>query len=265
MDLRNLASTGTGSKTKRCSIDSMSGEKFFSCSAPPAITAKAARLTLKRRNTGDLAYTAGMRIEVVSDVICPWCYIGKRRLQKAITLVEDGLNAEIRWLPFQLNPNMPKEGIPRAEYRKAKFGSLERSRALDARLASEGMSEGIGFAFDSIDRTPNTVAAHALVGLAQREGRADAVIDALFHAYFEEGRDIGDRAVLDDIARRCGVTGAPGQDDVKEVTALEESLRGLGISAVPTFIFDRKLAVSGAQPPAALAEAMRQALGGRAA
>src|SRR4051812_4651521 len=150
-----------------------------------------------------------MNIEVVSDVICPWCYIGKRRLQKAIALFADESGAdaeiEIRWLPFQLNPNMPAEGIPRAEYRRAKFGSLERSRELDARVASEGMSEGIGFAFDSVDRTPNTVAAHALVGLAQRQGRADAVIDALFRAYFQEGRDIGARAVLDDIASRCDV------------------------------------------------------------
>jgi len=134
--------------------------------------------------------SAALTIEVVSDVICPWCYIGKRRLGKALAALEGEVSAEIRWLPFQLNPRMPPEGMARAAYRAAKFGSIERSRELDARVAGEGKSEGIAFAFERIERTPNTVAAHALVGLAQEQGRADALLDALFRAYFVDGIDI---------------------------------------------------------------------------
>ena len=208
-------------------------------------------------------------IEVASDVICPWCYIGKRRLEKALALLDAEVKPEIRWLPFQLNPGMPKDGIPRAEYRKAKFGSIERSRGLDARVAAEGEGEGIAFAFERIERTPNTVAAHQLIDLAQRQGAeaaqkqqglGTAVVSALFKAYFEEARDIGDPAVLADIAAQAGVTGWPQQADGKQVAELEEDMRNLGISAVPTFIFGRKVGVSGAHPPESLAQAIRQAV-----
>jgi predicted DsbA family dithiol-disulfide isomerase len=199
-----------------------------------------------------------LTIEVASDVICPWCYIGKRRLGKALAALSGEVSAEIRWLPFQLNPGMPPEGMPRAAYRAAKFGSLERSRELDARVAKEGESEGIGFAFDAIQRTPNTVAAHALVGLAQQQGRCDAALDALFRAYFEQAQDIGDTETLAAIAERCQVSGWPRQGAVTEVVALEQQVRALGISAVPTFIFDRKFAVSGAHPPETLAAAIRE-------
>jgi len=198
-------------------------------------------------------------IEIASDVVCPWCYIGKRRLEKALALLEGEVKPEIRWLPFQLNPGMPKEGIPRAEYRKAKFGSIERGRELDARVAGEGNGEGISFAFERMQRTPNTVAAHRLIELAQKQGRGGAVVDALFKAYFEDAEDIGERSVLDRIAGAAGVEGWPEAADEKQVAALEASLRGLGISAVPTFIFDRKFGVSGAHPPEALVSAMREA------
>ena len=203
--------------------------------------------------------SAPLTIEVVSDVICPWCYIGKRRLGKALAALEGEVSVAVRWLPFQLNPAMPSEGMPRAEYRARKFGSLERSRELDARVAREGESEGIAFAFDSIERTPNTVAAHALVGLAQEQGLADAVVDALFRAYFEDAQDIGDTETLAAIAKRCGVSGLPRRESATEVVALDEQMRGLGVSAVPTFILARKFAVSGAHPPEALIEAIRQA------
>ena len=203
-----------------------------------------------------------LSIDVVSDVICPWCYIGKRRLEKALPMLV-GVEAEIRWLPFQLNPGMPAAGVPRAEYRKAKFGSLERAKSLDARVMSEGRGEGIAFAFDRIERTPNTVRAHQLVELAQKQGQGtgNAVVDALFHAYFEEARDVGDEAVLAAIAAACGVRGWPQGADPAAVAALEERMRGLGISAVPTFIFDRRSGISGAYPPESLAQAMRQVLG----
>jgi len=199
-------------------------------------------------------------IEVASDVVCPWCYIGKRRLEKALALLDGEVQPEIRWLPFQLNPEMPKQGIPREEYRKAKFGSIERSRGLDARVAAEGEGEGIAFAFERMQRTPNTTAAHQLIDLAQKQGKGTAVVDALFKAYFEDARDIGDAAVLADIASRAGVSGWPQQADSKQVAALEEDVRNLGISAVPTFILNRKLGVSGAHPPEALAQAIQQAL-----
>jgi predicted DsbA family dithiol-disulfide isomerase len=198
-------------------------------------------------------------IEIASDVICPWCYIGKRRLEKALALLGDEVKPEIRWLPFQLNPEMPRQGIPRADYRKAKFGSIERARGLDARVAVEGEGEGITFAFDRMERTPNTVAAHELIDLAQKQGRGTPVVDALFKAYFEEARDIGDPAVLAEIAAGAGVSGWPQQADGRQVAALEEDVRNLGISAVPTFILGRKLGVSGAHPPETLAQAIREA------
>ena len=201
-----------------------------------------------------------LRVEVVSDVICPWCYIGKRRFEKALALVTDEAKIELRWLPFQLNPDMPREGMARADYRARKFGSVERGRSLDARVAAEGQGEGIAFAFERIERTPNTLAAHQLIEIAQQEGRGDATVDALFRAYFEQARDIGDPAVLAEIAARCEVSGWPGAADEKRVVALEASMRGLGISAVPTFIFERRLGVSGAHPPESLAAAMREAL-----
>ena len=199
-----------------------------------------------------------LQIEVASDVVCPWCYIGKRRLEKALNLLNGEFDVKVAWLPFQLNPGLPKEGVPRAEYRKAKFGSLERSRQLDARVIAEGRSEGIEFAFDRIERTPNTSAAHQLIGISENQ---NLVVDALFRAYFEEARDIGDPAVLAAIAAQCGVAGWPheGQKRALDVSALEEEVRGLGISAVPTFIFERKSGVSGAHPPETLAAAIREA------
>ena len=118
-------------------------------------------------------------IEIASDVVCPWCYIGKRRLEKALESLKGEVEARIEWLPFQLNPGMPAGGMARADYRRQKFGSLEKGRALDARVAQEGAGEGIAFAFDRMQRTPNTVAAHRLIDLAQGQGRGDAVVDAL--------------------------------------------------------------------------------------
>jgi len=194
-----------------------------------------------------------LQVEVASDVICPWCYIGKKRLEKALVLARD-ITAEVRWLPFQLNPGMPKEGVPRAEYRKAKFGSLERSKQLDARVIAEGKGEGIDFAFDRMQRTPNTTQAHRLIALASDQ---NAVVDALFRAYFEEARDIGDPGVLAEIAGQCGVKGWP--EAAPDVSGLEQEVRGMGISAVPTFIFERRSGVSGAYPAETLAAAIKEA------
>ncbi len=198
-------------------------------------------------------------IEIASDVICPWCYIGKRRLEKALALLDGSVETRIAWLPFQLNPGMPREGMARADYRRAKFGSLERGKALDARVAAEGAGEGIAFAFERMRRTPNTSVAHQLVDLAQEQDRAGAVVDALFRAYFEDARDIGDAAVLAEIAERGGVERWPAAAHAERVAELEEGVRELGISGVPTFIFGRKSALSGAYPPQQLAAAIREA------
>jgi len=205
--------------------------------------------------------TARLEIEIASDVICPWCYIGKRRFEKALALLGDEVEANVTWLPFQLNPGMPVEGVARVDYRRSKFGSLERGRALDARVSQEGAQEGIEFAFDRMQRTPNTLAAHRLIDLAQAQERADAVVMALFSAYFEAALDIGDAEVLAALAGRCGVSGWPEAADAARVARLEESVRELGISGVPTFIFNRKSALSGAYPPEQLAAAIRQSLG----
>ena len=210
-----------------------------------------------------------MKIEIVSDVVCPWCYIGKRRIEAALKLyARDNPGAEkptVTWRPFQLNPDMPPAGLPRAEYRRAKFGSVERSRQLDARVAAEGRGEGIEFALERIERTPNTFAAHQLIDLAQERGAGGAVVDALFRAYFEQARDTGDREVLLGIAADAGLPRAEVEArwadaaQARRMARLEESMKQLGISGVPTFIFERKLSVSGAQAPEALAAAMREA------
>ena len=205
--------------------------------------------------------TRKILIEVASDVVCPWCYIGKRRLEKALASLAGEVEARIEWLPFQLNPGMPPEGMARADYRRAKFGSLERGRALDARVAGEGAGEGIAFAFERMARTPNTIAAHRLIDLAQSQGLGEAVVDALFRAYFEEARDIGDAEVLAAVAAAAGVRDWPAGADVARVAEREERVRDLGISGVPTFIFNRESGLSGAYPPELLAQAIRDAAG----
>jgi predicted DsbA family dithiol-disulfide isomerase len=197
-----------------------------------------------------------LQLEVASDVVCPWCYIGKRRLEKALDLLKDEFEVEVRWLPFQLNPDLPAGGIPRAEYRKAKFGSLERSKQMDARVIAEGKGEGIDFAFDRMEIQPNTTQAHRLIGLAQQQGLGNEVVNALFTAHFEQGRKIGEPKVLAEIAAQSGVKGWP--EKAPDLSQLEEEVRGMGISGVPTFIYERRTGVSGAYPPANLVEAIRQ-------
>src|SRR4051812_31270390 len=142
-----------------------------------------------------------LTIDVISDVICPWCFIGKRRLEKALA----GRPATIRWHPFQLNPDMSREGIDRKEYRIRKFGSWERSLELDAQVAAAGRGEGIAFDFDRMARTPNTLDAHRIIWLAGERGVQDAVVEALFLAYFTDGRDLSDRATLAEVAAGSGL------------------------------------------------------------
>ena len=200
-------------------------------------------------------------IAVFSDVICPWCFVGKRRLERALR--ETGTTASIKWLPFELNPDMPPEGMTRAEYRARKFGE-ERARALDANMAEVGREEGIAFAFDRMARTPNTRKAHALIAYAARNGGADALVEALFRAYFEEGRDIGDDEVLADVAaeqgmlREAALAALADPELQAEVLQLEGEAARLGVSGVPFFVLDRRYAISGAQPAQTWVEALRQ-------
>ena len=174
------------------------------------------------------------------------------------------MKANIVWLPFQLNPGIPDEGMPRAEYRKAKFGSVERGRQLDARVSTEGAGEDIAFAFDRIERTPNTRAAHQLIELAQSQ----EMTRPRDSAWSMPSSTRTSRKERTSVMQTCspvspaanGVSGWPGQANATSVAEKEEGVRSLGISAVPTFIIARKFGVSGAHPPEALADAIRQAL-----
>lgn len=200
-------------------------------------------------------------VDVISDVICPWCYIGKRRLEKAIAATDT--QVRVRWHPFQLNPQMPKEGISRKEYRTRKFGSWERSMELDAKVVAVGESEGIHFAFDKIDRTPNTVDAHRLIWLADQHGSQDAVVEALFRAYFSEGRDIDNRQTLIDVAtearldRQAVESMLVGNEGMDAIANAREMSQRYGVDGVPFFIINQKIALSGAQDSEVFVEAFQ--------
>ena len=203
-------------------------------------------------------------IDVISDAICPWCWIGKAHLDAALaTLRQDGLEFRIRWRPFQLNPDMPVEGVARDAYRAQKFGSLERSRELDAQVADAGRAAGLAFRHDLMTRTPNTIAAHRVIRAAEEAGVQHAVVDALFRAYFQAGRDIGDAATLDEIAQEAGLPGMAamlaGEDHRDAVLAEDMAARRGGISGVPSFLMDRHLLFRGAMPADRMEEAFRQA------
>jgi len=205
-------------------------------------------------------------IDVISDAICPWCWIGKAHLEAALAeLAAEGLDFTVRWRPFQLNPDMPEHGVERAEYRARKFGSLERSRELDANVTDAGHAAGVEFRFDRMLRTPNTVAAHRVIRAAEDAGVQYAVMDALFRAYFHDGRDIGDAATLDGIAAGAGLPGMAamlaGEAHRDAVLAEDMAARRGGISGVPSFLMDRHLLFSGAMPGPRMAAAFRQADG----
>lgn len=210
-----------------------------------------------------------LAISVVSDVVCPWCYVGKRRLERALDTLGLRETSSVSWLPFELNPDMPEGGMERSAYRAAKFGP-DRAAALDERMSGIGREEGIAFAFDRMTRTPNTRAAHSLIaaaGSAEGEEGQDRLVDALFRAYFEDARDVGDPAVLVDVAASVGFE----RDWVDEmlrapelrqrVFELEDGARRMGVSGVPFFIVDRRWSVSGAQPSSDWIELLRSHVG----
>ena len=208
---------------------------------------------------------AGVRIDIVSDAICPWCYIGKRQLERALAvLTQEGLHFSVHWNPFQLNPDMPKEGRDRASYRLMKFGNAERVREIDARVTGAAANVGLDFRLDQIQRTPNTLDAHRLIWLGGREDKQDAVVEALFTAYFTQGRDIGDHDVLADCAAQGGMDRTAVADflagDVaaKEMLAADSAAREAGVNGVPSFFLDGYGLYSGAMPAETMAEALRK-------
>jgi len=207
-----------------------------------------------------------LHVDVISDLICPWCFIGKRRLEKTVAALDGQHEVRVCWLPFQLNPTMPKEGISRREYRTRKFGTWERSLELDAKVVAVGEAEGIHFAFDRIERTPNTLDAHRLIGLADKEAVQDAVVEALFRAYFTEGRDISKRHTLLEVVAEAGLDrskaeGVLGNDDgLEAIKEADELTRRFRVEGVPFFIVNSKFTLSGAQQPDAFLEAFKQAL-----
>jgi len=200
-------------------------------------------------------------IDVISDVNCPWCYIGKRRLEQAIAAVD--VQVSVTWHPFQLNPTMPKEGISRREYRTRKFGSWERSIELDAKVIAVGEAEGIDFAFDKIERTPNTVDAHRVIWLADQHGCQDTVVESLFRAYFIEGKDIGNQQTLIDVATESGLdqqstetmlNSEAGMDVIEKAGELSQRN---GVTGVPFFIINNAITLSGAQAPETFIDAFK--------
>jgi predicted DsbA family dithiol-disulfide isomerase len=236
------------------------------------------------------APAAGTRIDIVSDAICPWCYVGKRHLEAALAeLSAEGLHFSVHWNPFQLNPDMPREGVDRAAYRAAKFGSAERAREIDARVGSAAAAAGLAFRQDLMRRTPNTIDAHRLIWFAGRQdplgeprldatqpretqprktqpgtNRQDAVMEAVFRAYFIEGRDIGDVEVLADCAAEAGLDRAAvaaflhGDVAAAEMRAADQAAREAGVDGVPAFFLDGYSVFSGAMPAAQMAEAFRR-------
>lgn len=197
-----------------------------------------------------------MHIEIISDVVCPWCFIGKRRLERALaTWPADPV--EIGWRPFALNPDMPAGGMDRAAYLETKFGGAEKAAAIYERVRQIGLEENIVFAFERINHTPNTLDAHRLIHYAAAQDAQDAVVEGIFAAYFLDGRDLSRNETLAEIAADAGLDQAEtlswlASNADAEVTLEEIAMaQRMGVSGVPCFVFERKYALSGAQEPAA--------------
>ena len=207
-----------------------------------------------------------LAIDIISDVVCPWCFIGKRRLEAALELYRGrgGAEPKLTWHPFQLNPDMPPEGVDRDQYVRRKFGA-ERAAQVYGRITAAGGEVGILFDFTKVTRQPNTLAAHSLIALAIDAGKQDAVVEAFFRAFFLEGRDLTSAETLAEVAVGAGLDAG----DVKaflgsanaraHVEAEDKQARQIGIEGVPFFIFNKRIAVSGAQEPGVLLEAMLEA------
>ncbi|HEY3145559.1 MAG TPA: DsbA family oxidoreductase [Dongiaceae bacterium] len=198
-----------------------------------------------------------MLLEIFSDTVCPWCYIGKRRLERALRLrPQPGLTR--RWRAFQLNPGLPATGMDRRQYMVAKFGSLDRAHRLYEAVSRVGAQEGIRFEFDRIARTPNTVRSHRLLYAAAEESKQADLLELIFGAYFTQGRDIGDPDVLSDLGDEAGLSPSAIADALVDGGRLDSAMtedlqsRRIGINGVPFFVFNGRFGLSGAQEPEAL-------------
>ena len=204
-----------------------------------------------------------VRIDVVSDVVCPWCFIGKHRLEQALALKPD-IAVEVRWRPYFLNDWIPREGISREEYLTTKFGSPERYKGIAQRVVQAAAAEGLTYAMDKISRQPNTLDCHRLIRWAEGIGKAAEMKQRLMDLYFTEGADLTNHAVLVQAAGDVGldpedVRAALASDqDVAQIEQEALSAKEAGIEGVPCFIFGGKFAVSGAQAPEDLAEAIER-------
>ncbi len=207
-----------------------------------------------------------IQIEIYSDVVCPWCFIGKRHLDAALDDFQrgDGGESVVTWRPFQLNPQLPPQGIPRQTYIETKFGGPQRAAAIYQRVSDAGSAAGIAFAFDRIVTQPNTLNAHRLIHHAQLCDRQDAMVTRLFEAYFLEGADLTDVETLSALAGSAGIPADATRDyldsdrDVVAVREADAHARALGIEGVPMFVLNGRYAISGAQPPAVLLQALQQ-------
>ncbi|MBI1394872.1 MAG: disulfide bond formation protein DsbA [Betaproteobacteria bacterium] len=208
------------------------------------------------------------RIDVISDVVCPWCMIGKRRLERALDVWRErhpGHSPIVAWHAFELNPDMPRTGMDRRTYTAQKFGGPERAREVYARVAAAGREEGIAFDFDRISVQPNTVQAHRLISWAGGQGLQTDVVERLFSAYFLEAQDLSRDDVLARLASESGLDGdaaaafLAGDELAGDVAEDERMAHAIGVQGVPFFIFDQRLALSGAHPADVIVEAMEEA------
>lgn len=201
-----------------------------------------------------------VEIDVVSDVMCPWCYVGKRRLEKALEMLPEGIEVEIKWRPFQLDPTIPPEGRDRQQYLSQKFGNAEQIAEKYEPIRQAGTKEGIGFNFDEITKSPNTVDAHRLIYWAQQAGLQNEMSEILFIAYFIDAKDLTDNAVLVDLAVEAGLEKdvverlLQGDADRKDVETEMQQYRQMGVQSVPTMIVGKKYAVVGAQEAETIAQ-----------
>jgi predicted DsbA family dithiol-disulfide isomerase len=206
-----------------------------------------------------------MQIDIVSDTVCPWCFIGKRRIARAIAMRPE-MTFDVHWRPYRLDPTIPPEGVDRRAYLKAKFGDSPRSAEMGEIIRKEGTGEGIDFHFDKIERSPNTLDSHRVIRWAASAGVQDDLVERMFDAYFVHGRNIGDRAVLAEIAAGAGMDSNLVADLLdkgadKDIVEKEDLLaHEMGISGVPTFIFENRYMISGAREPEILVRIIDKAV-----
>ncbi len=206
------------------------------------------------------------RLEIISDVVCPWCYIGKHRLEQGLAMLDDDVSIEVSWRPFELNPTLPKEGMDRGKYCEAKFGSIEQARQIYANIAANAEVDGLPIAVERIARTPNTRTAHRLIELAGTRGCQNELVDALFKAYFVDGRDVGDPETLLALSLAAGLSAPEAQQTLADdsgddaIETQERAASAMGVHGVPAFIYNGRMLFSGAQSAQTIALTLKRAI-----